>query len=114
MRHNVDGGHVEISTRQQGDRALLVVENSGQMIAPEEIETMFEPFRRLGPARTGTGSGQHGLGLSIVRAIAEAHHAEIDARPRPGGGLTITVAFPAPGAASRGPLGSRPGQPARA
>ena len=100
VRHNVDGGHVEIATRQQGDRALLVVENSGQMIAPEEIETMFEPFRRLGPARTGTGSGQHGLGLSIVRAIAEAHHAEIDARPRPGGGLTITVAFPAPGAAS--------------
>src|SRR5579863_5707675 len=97
VRHNVDGGHVELSTRQQGDRALLVVENSGQMIASEEIETMFEPFRRLGPARTGAGSGQHGLGLSIVRAIAEAHHAEVDAHPRPGGGLTIRIAFPAPG-----------------
>jgi signal transduction histidine kinase len=96
VRHNVDGGHVEISTRQQGDRALLRVENSGQMIAPEEIETMFEPFRRLGPARTGSDSGQHGLGLSIVRAVAEAHHAEIDAQPRAAGGLTITVAFPAP------------------
>jgi signal transduction histidine kinase len=100
LRHNVEGGHVELSTRQQGDRALLIVENSGQMIAPEEIETMFEPFRRLGPARTGPDSGQHGLGLSIVRAVAEAHHAEVDARPRPGGGLTITIAFPAPGPAS--------------
>ena len=100
LRHNVDGGHVELSTRQQGDRALLIVENSGQMIAPEEIETMFEPFRRLGPARTGPDSGQHGLGLSIVRAVAEAHHAGVDARPRPGGGLTITIAFPAPGPAS--------------
>jgi signal transduction histidine kinase len=97
VRHNVDGGHVKISTRQQGDRALLRVENSGQMIAPEEIETMFEPFRRLGPARTGPDSGQHGLGLSIVRAVAEAHHADVDARPRAAGGLTITVAFPAPG-----------------
>jgi signal transduction histidine kinase len=97
VRHNLDGGRVEISTRQQGDRALLKVENSGQMIALEEIETMFEPFRRLGPARTGPDSGQHGLGLSIVRAVAEAHHAEIDAHPRAGGGLTITVAFPAPG-----------------
>ena len=58
------------------------------MIAPEEIETMFEPFRRLGPARIGPDSGQHGLGLSIVRAVAEAHHAEVDARPRAGGGLT--------------------------
>jgi signal transduction histidine kinase len=100
LRHNVEGGHVELSTRQQDDRALLIVENSGQMIAPEEIETMFEPFRRLGPARTGPDSGQHGLGLSIVRAVAEAHHAEVDARPRPGGGLTITIAFPAPGPAS--------------
>lgn len=100
VRHNLDGGHVEISTRQQGDRALLHVENSGQMIAPEEIETMFEPFRRLGPARIGPDSGQHGLGLSIVRAVAEAHHAEVDARPRAGGGLSITIAFPAPGPAS--------------
>jgi signal transduction histidine kinase len=100
LRHNIDGGHVEISTRQQGDRALLIVENSGQMIAPEEIETMFEPFRRLGPARTGGDCGQHGLGLSIVRAIAEAHRAEIDARPRAGGGMTISVGFPAPGPGS--------------
>ncbi|HWF55767.1 MAG TPA: ATP-binding protein [Solirubrobacteraceae bacterium] len=100
VRHNIDGGRVEISTRQQGDRALLIVENTGQLIAPEEIETMFEPFRRLGPARTGTDQGQHGLGLSIVRAIADAHSAEIDAHPRPGGGLSMTVAFPAPGPAS--------------
>jgi signal transduction histidine kinase len=102
VRHNIDGGQIEISTRQQVDRALLQVENSGQMIAFEEIETMFEPFRRLGPARTGPDTGQHGLGLSIVRAVAEAHHAEIDARPRAGGGLTITVAFPAPGPPSQG------------
>lgn len=100
VRHNVDGGRVEVSTRQQGDRALLIVENTGQLIAPEEIETMFEPFRRLGPARTGTDQGQHGLGLSIVRAIADAHGAQIDAHPRPGGGLSMTVAFPAPGPAS--------------
>jgi signal transduction histidine kinase len=99
VRHNIAGGNVEISTRQQGDRALLRVENSGQMIAPEEIETMFEPFRRLGPARTGADSGQHGLGLSIVRAVAAAHHATVDAQPRAGGGLAITIAFPAPGPA---------------
>jgi signal transduction histidine kinase len=96
VRHNIDGGRVEISTRQQGDRALLVVENTGQLIAPDEIETMFEPFRRLGPARTGSDAGQHGLGLSIVRAIASAHGTEAIARPRPGGGLTVTVAFASP------------------
>ena len=93
--HNLEGGHVEISTRPQGDRVLLIVENTGLLIAPDEIETMFEPFRRLGRPRTGFEQGQHGLGLSIVRAIAEAHHATIDARPRSGGGLSVTVAFPA-------------------
>ncbi len=107
VRHNVDGGSVVFSTRQQGDRALLLIENSGQMIAGDEIETMFEPFRRLGPARTGTDSGQHGLGLSIVRAVADAHHAEIEAQPRSGGGLMIRVSFPAPGP------GRDPGLPAQ-
>jgi signal transduction histidine kinase len=93
--HNLDGGRVEVTTRSQDDRALLIVENTGLLIAPDEIETMFEPFRRLGRPRTGSAAGQHGLGLSIVRAIAEAHHAAIDARPRPGGGLSVTVAFTA-------------------
>ncbi len=93
VRHNVEGGHVRVSTRQQGDRALLIVENTGQLIGPDEIETMFEPFRRLGPARTGSDHGQHGLGLSIVRAITEAHHADGIAQPRSGGGLTMTVSF---------------------
>ena len=93
--HNLEGGRVDVITRTQDDRALLIVENTGLLIAPDEIETMFEPFRRLGRPRTGSAAGQHGLGLSIVRAIAEAHHAAIDARPRPGGGLSVTVAFTA-------------------
>jgi signal transduction histidine kinase len=93
LRHNVDGGDVHVSTRAEGDRAVLVVENTGQLIAPEEIQTMFEPFRRLGPPRTGSETGQHGLGLSIVRAIVQAHGAQLTAQPRAGGGLTMTVVF---------------------
>jgi signal transduction histidine kinase len=95
VRHNVPGGHVEIRTERSGDRALITVENSGQLIAHGEVETMFEPFRRLGLPRTGPDSAQHGLGLSIVRAIANTHGATVTARPRAEGGLTITVAFPA-------------------
>ncbi len=96
VRHNVPGGHLEIRTDRSGDGAVITVENSGQLIAPDEIEPMFEPFRRLGLARTGPDSSQHGLGLSIVRAIANTHGATITARPRVEGGLTITVAFPPP------------------
>ena len=59
---------------------------------------MFEPFRRLGAARTANEPGQHGLGLSIVQATADAHAAGIEAHPRPDGGLAMTITFPAPAA----------------
>jgi signal transduction histidine kinase len=95
VRHNVRGGHVEIRTSRSDGSAVITVENSGQMIGEGEIETMFEPFRRLGTPRTGSDSRQHGLGLSIVRAIANAHGATVTTRPRAEGGLEISVAFPA-------------------
>jgi K+-sensing histidine kinase KdpD len=50
---------------------------------------LFEPFHRQdGRATTGNGIG---LGLSIVRAVATAHDAHLDARARPDGGLTLMV-----------------------
>jgi len=105
VRHNVAGGHVEVRTSSTEAGAVITVENSGQPIAHGEIETMFEPFRRLGAPRTGPDGSQHGLGLSIVRAIANTHAAAVTARPRAEGGLTISVLFPAPPA---------PGQPGSA
>lgn len=51
--------------------------------------------------RTAVVDGHHGLGLSIVRAIAVAHDASIDAVPQPDGGLAVTVSFaPVSGAAA--------------
>jgi signal transduction histidine kinase len=47
---------------------------------------MFEPFERA-----NAGDGHHGLGLSIVRAIADAHGAAVAAQPRRSGGLEVTV-----------------------
>jgi len=93
IRHNSPGGHVEITTGTRDRRAFVTVANTGPAVAPEQIERLFQPFQRLGGARTGHDAG-HGLGLSIVRAIADAHRAELTARPRPQGGLTIEVAFP--------------------
>jgi signal transduction histidine kinase len=59
---------------------------------------MFEPFQRLGGGRAARADGHHGLGLSIVRAIALAHEASIETVPQPEGGLAVTVSF-----ARRGP-----------
>jgi signal transduction histidine kinase len=93
IRHNTSAGNVEVSTGTRDGHAFLTVANSGPIVPPGEIERLLRPFQRLAGARTAQGSG-HGLGLSIVEAIAAAHHAELDPRPRPGGGLTVEVSFP--------------------
>jgi signal transduction histidine kinase len=94
VRHNVAGGQVEISTATRDGRAVLTVANTGPAIPPEAVGRLFQPFLRLDGRRVHHDSG-HGLGLSIVRAIAAAHRAEITARARRGGGLSIEVTFPA-------------------
>jgi signal transduction histidine kinase len=71
----------------------VLIANTGPTVPPEQIQRLFQPFERLAAARTQHNSG-HGLGLSIVQAIANAHGAKLDARARPDGGLTIEVSFP--------------------
>ena len=95
VRHNIPGGDIQIATRTSSDRAVLSVTNSGQVIPAAEVDRLFQPFQRLAP-RPARRDGGHGLGLSIVRAIATAHGATITAEPRPRGGLAIDVAFPPP------------------
>jgi signal transduction histidine kinase len=93
--HNVPQGRIEVRTAPNGDgTALLSVSSTGPPIPTDEVQRLFEPFQRLDRTRTNQ-NGHHGLGLSIVRAIASAHHAQLAAQARPGGGLTVTVSFPA-------------------
>jgi signal transduction histidine kinase len=94
VRHNIPGGDVQIATGTSGGRAVLSVTSSGPVIPPAEVGRLFQPFQRLGTRRARRGNG-HGLGLSIVRAIAAAHGATITPKARPGGGLAVEVAFPA-------------------
>jgi signal transduction histidine kinase len=93
VRHNIPGGDIQISTSTSHDGAVLSVASSGQVVPAADVERLFQPFQRLGP-RSARRDGGHGLGLSIVRAIATAHAATITAQPRPGGGLSIEVTFP--------------------
>jgi signal transduction histidine kinase len=93
IRHNVDGGWVEISTAITDGRADLTVSNTGPLISPDEVDRLFQPFQRTGIQRTGGAHG-HGLGLAIVGAIAGVHGAELTIAARPEGGLGITVSFP--------------------
>ncbi|WP_218125825.1 sensor histidine kinase [Sinosporangium album] len=93
IRHNHPGGEVWVTTRQRADQVELVVANTGLAVPAYEIETIFQPFRRLHGDRLNSERGS-GLGLSIVRVIAEAHRGTVIARPREEGGLTVTVELP--------------------
>jgi signal transduction histidine kinase len=94
VRHNIiPGGDIQITTKTSHAGAVLSVASSGQVIPAAEVDRLFQPFQRLG-SRPARRDGGHGLGLSIVRAIATAHAATIIAHPRPGGGLVIDVTFP--------------------
>ena len=92
--HNAPGGRVEVVTDTSGSQAWVTVTNTGPTVPPGEIERIFQPFQRLDEARAVDAHGL-GLGLSIVKAIAEAHNATISTRPGPDGGLEIEIGFPA-------------------
>ena len=72
VRHNRPGGWVEVDTGRAGPLSVVRVANGGPPIPPDQVATLFEPFRRLEADRTGSDRGA-GLGLSIVKAVAAAH-----------------------------------------
>lgn len=90
IRYNEPGGHLSIATRTAGDNTQLTVSNTGAVIDPEQARALTEPFRRL--SRVGGGFG---LGLSIVRSVAEAHRGEIELSAPPDGGLVVRITLPA-------------------
>jgi signal transduction histidine kinase len=89
--HNEEDGHVDVVTGARPGRAVLSVANSGPVVAAADVDRLFEPFERLGANRRHDGG--LGLGLSIVKAIAETHGATIDVHPQLEGGLHIDVSF---------------------
>ncbi|MGI5326394.1 sensor histidine kinase [Actinomadura nitritigenes] len=95
IRHNTgEGGWVRVTSGTRDGRAVLEVANSGPHVPSYEVPGLFEPFRRLDADRVVTAKGA-GLGLSIVQSIVRAHDGDVTARPRPDGGLQVTVTLPA-------------------
>jgi signal transduction histidine kinase len=95
VRHGRDGGRVSliVAIGELRGEVTVAVEDDGPGIPPEQHERVFRRFHRLDAARATPGSG---LGLALVRAVAELHGATIrleDAAP----GLRVTVRFRAPG-----------------
>ncbi|GLR65974.1 hypothetical protein GCM10010909_06520 [Acidocella aquatica] len=88
------GGAARITLRQTPrDRAQIDIEDNGPGIAPADMETAFEPFRRLETSRNRETGGS-GLGLSIARNIFHAHGGDIVLHNLPSGGLRVRVTLP--------------------
>jgi signal transduction histidine kinase len=90
VRHNVEAGWISLATGTCDGRAWVCVRNSGAVIACDEVDGLFEPFRR-GPHDRTAGTRGVGLGLSIVRSIVTAHGGEVRAHVIEGGGLEVEV-----------------------
>jgi signal transduction histidine kinase len=103
IRYNPGRGWVHVTTAAAGPSVRLVVENSGPALDPAEVAQLGKPFRRGGAERTFSDGGV-GLGLSIVVAIAAAHHGTVELEARPQGGMRVEITLPraAPPALDRG------------
>ncbi len=92
LRYTPRGGRIDVTVERTPDGALLGVTDNGPGIPAEDRERVFDRFFR------GADTHEHGsgLGLSIVRRIADAHHARIElGDPAQGTGLAVRVHFPA-------------------
>jgi two-component system, OmpR family, sensor histidine kinase VanS len=93
--HNLpDQGAVWVTTSAQPKSVVLTVENTGEMLSPQLVATLAEPFQR-GTKRIRTDHAGVGLGLAIVKSIAQAHEGTLTLTPRTAGGLRVTVQLPA-------------------
>ena len=93
LRHTPSGGTVVVEARQQGNMLEVAVTDSGKGIAPEALARVFDRFYRADSSRQ-VRTGGSGLGLTIVRAIVEAHGGTIRAENASQGGARFIFSLP--------------------
>jgi signal transduction histidine kinase len=89
--HNRRGGRVSVSTTTRDGHSVVEVVNDGEMLDPATLPRLLEPFQRIDRGARGDGAG---LGLSIVRSVAQAHGGHITLAAGSNGGLRATVTLP--------------------
>ena len=100
VRYNAAVGWVRVRTGIERGEAVLHVTNPGARIDPGAVEELLEPFRRLESSRARS-TGGYGLGLAVVRAVAQAHGGRVAVLARREGGLEVTVSLPMASAGRR-------------
>ena len=99
LRHTTKGGTVIITTLRHDNRCRIAVTDTGDGFDPDVAAQLFERFYRGDSSRTVSGAGS-GIGLTIAKAITEAHHGQLRAHSDgPGKGASFEITLPI---ASRG------------
>jgi signal transduction histidine kinase len=92
LKYSADGGSVKLSCATAGATIAVRVSDTGIGISPAEQPLIWNRMYRGDKSRTQRGLG---LGLSLVKAIVEAHHGEVSVDSEPGRGAAFTVVLPA-------------------
>jgi CheY-like chemotaxis protein/anti-sigma regulatory factor (Ser/Thr protein kinase) len=108
IKYNRPGGGVQVRAQAEGAQVVLQVQDSGRGMTPQQLKHVFEPFNRLGREREGIEGT--GIGLAIVKALAEHMGGTVAVRSEAGSGSVFELRLPrAPQAADTGP-GTAPGE----
>ena len=91
VKYTPSGGRIEIDVFQEGRSAVLVVKDSGTGIPPDEVSRIWDRLYRGDKSRSERGLG---LGLSLVKAVVQAHHGRVEVMPNPSGGSVFAVSLP--------------------
>jgi len=91
LKYTSKGGLVEFSAQTRGDDVVIQVKDNGMGMAPEELPRIWERLYRSDKSRTQRGLG---LGLSLVKAVVEAHHGKVSVTSQVAGGSTFVVTLP--------------------
>lgn len=95
IKYTLPGGRIEISLKNKGGKAELIIKDTGIGIPAYALPFIFNRFYRVDQSRTQRNEGA-GLGLSIVKKIVEIHQAAVEIHSQVNKGTTACVLFPLP------------------
>jgi signal transduction histidine kinase len=107
VRYNAAVGWVRVRTGIERGEAFVHIANPGTRIDPGAVEELLEPFRRMESSRARS-TGGYGLGLAVVRAVAQAHGGRVAVLARREGGLEVTVSLPMASSTAGEPIATAP------
>ena len=89
IKHTRPDGHITVSVRQEGPSAILTIVDDGEGIPKEKLPFIFDEFYKGSESGSGTG-----IGLALVKAVADLHHGSVHVDSTLGAGSTFTLRMP--------------------